>query len=227
VQEQCHGTLIDQSRLPRPNYEEAQLLGEKIQTVSRLLAGSKIESSVAILNSYDSRWSIEFERDYNDFDYIDHFNHYYRPLAVNNICVDIISADETLDAYKLVIAPALITQNEKRVLNLTHFVEKGGHLVLTIRTEMKNEYSAVLPSRQPCPLAKLSVVEVNDYYALDQTVPIEGKRLNGFSHQWSERLKMLDQENAIPISCYRKANGWLDGQTAIAVHPFGAGRLIP
>ncbi len=222
-QEQYHGTLIDQSGQPRPFYEEAQLLGKQIQSVSGLLAGSKIKSSVAMLNSYDSRWSIEFQRHIDDFDYINHFNHYYRALVVNNICVDIISADETLDGYKLVIAPALLTLNEKRVTNLTNFVKKGGHLVLTIRTGMKDEYNTLLPSRQPGPLAKLSGVEVEDYYALDKSVPIEGKWLNGFSRLWAERLNLLDQQNALPISTYGRSNGWLDGQIAIAVHPFGAG----
>ena len=222
-QEQYHGSLIDQSGQPRPFYAEAQVLGKEIQSVSGLLAGSKIDSRVALLNSYDSRWSIEFQRHNNDFDYVDHFNHYYRSLAVRNICVDIISADETLDGYKLVIAPALIILNEKRVANLTKFVQNGGHLILTIRTGMKDEFNSFLPSRQPGALAKLSGVEVEEYYALDQAIPIEGQWLRGFGQHWAERLALLDQQNAVPISTYGKSNGWLDGHIAIAVHPFGAG----
>ncbi len=224
-QEQYHGTLVDQSGKPRPFYEEAQVLGKQIQSVSGLLAGSMINSRVAMLNSYDSRWSIEFQRHHCDFDYVTHFNHYYRPLAVNNVSVDIISADESLDGYKLVIAPALNILTEKRVTNLTNFVKKGGHLVLTIRTGMKDEFNALLPSRQPGALAELSGVEVEDYYALDELVPIEGEWLNGSSKQWAERLKLLDPQNAIPISRYGKSNGWLDGQIAMAAHPFGKGMV--
>jgi beta-galactosidase len=224
-QEQYHGTLVDQSGKPRPFYEDAQMLGKQIQSVSKLLVGSKINARVAMLNSYDSRWSIEFQRHHNDFDYVNHFNHYYRALAVNNIYVDIISADEALNGYKLVIAPALIALNERRVTNLTNFVQHGGHLVLTIRTGMKDEFNALLPSRQPGSLANLSGVEVEDYYALDELVPIEGKWLNGYSKQWAERLKLLDQQNAIPISRYGKSNGWLDGQIAMVTHPFGKGMV--
>jgi beta-galactosidase len=224
-QEQYHGTLIDQSGKPRPFYADAQTLGKQIQSVSGMLAGSRIDASVAMLNSYASRWSIEFQRHHGDFDYVDHFNHYYHALAVNNISVDIISADEALDGYKLVIAPTLVILNEKRVTKLTNFVEMGGHLVLTIRTGMKDEFNALLPSRQPGALAKLAGVEVEDYYALDEFVPVEGKWLNGFSQQWAERLKLLDQQNAIPISSYGKSNGWLDGQIAMAVHPYGKGMV--
>jgi beta-galactosidase len=224
-QEQYHGTIIDQSGQPRPFYEEVQLLSRQIQSVSGLLAGSKINARVALLNSYDSRWSIEFQRHHKDFDYVAHFNHYYRPLAINNIAIDIISADEPLDGYKLVIAPTLQILNERRMSNLTDFVQKGGHLVLTIRAGMKDEYNALLPSRQPGPLVQLTGVEVEDYYALDELVPIEGKWLNGNTKQWAERLKLVDLQNAIPISRYGKSNGWLDDQIAMVAHPYGKGMV--
>ena len=61
-----------------------------------------------MLNAYDSRWSIEWQRHHQDFDYVAHFNHYYRPLAGHNVTVDILSADEQLTGYRLVIAPALM-----------------------------------------------------------------------------------------------------------------------
>ena len=224
-QEQYHGTLVDQSGQPRPFYEEARTLGKEIQSVSSLLAGSTIEARVAMLNSYDSRWSIEFQRHHSEFDYVAHFNHYYRALSANNISVDIISSDEALDGYRLVIAPALLILNDRRIANLTNFVQRGGHLVLTLRTGMKDEHNALLPSRQPGPLAKLSGVEVEDYYVLDELVPVNGKLLNGYSKQWAERLKLLDQQLAIPIARYGKCNGWLDGQVAMAAHPYGKGMV--
>lgn len=224
-QEQYHGTLVDQAGQPRPFYAEAQMIGKQIQAVSALLAGSKVQNRVAMLNSYDSRWSIEFQRHHGDFDYVAHFNHYYRALAVNNVGVDIISADETLDDYQLVIAPALLILNDRRVTNLTNFVQRGGHLILTIRTGMKDEYNALLPSRQPGPLAALSGVEVEDYYALDELVPVEGRLLSGSAKQWAERLKLLDQDLAIPMARYGKSNGWLDGQCAMVAHPYGRGMV--
>jgi len=224
-QEQYHGTLVDQSGQPRPFYEEAQTVGQQIRSVSKLLSGSKVTARVAMLNSYDSRWSIEFQRHHSDFDYLAHFNHYYRALAANNVSVDIISADEALDEYRLVIVPALHILNDRRVINLTNFVQRGGHLVLTIRTGMKDEYNCLLPSRQPGALATLSGVEVEDYYALDELVPVEGRLLKGYSKQWAERLKLLDQDLAIPMARYGRSNGWLDGQVAMAAHPYGRGMV--
>jgi beta-galactosidase len=96
-QEQYHGTLIDQSGQPRPFYEEVQQLGRDFKAASNLLAGSAVKANVAMLNCYDSRWSIEWQRHHGEFDYVIHFNSYYRPLAVRNVNVDVISADEPLD----------------------------------------------------------------------------------------------------------------------------------
>jgi beta-galactosidase len=90
---------------------------------------------------------------------------------------------------------------------------------------MKDEYNALLPSRQPGALAELAGVEVEDYYVLDELVPLEGNLLSGTSKQWAERLKVLDSNMTIPMARYSKSNGWLDGQVAMAVHSFGRGMV--
>src|SRR5579859_218522 len=222
-QEQYHGTLVDPAGRPRPFYAEARQVGAELKHTTELIAGSTVPARVAMLNSYDSRWSIEFQRHHKEFDYVGHFNHYYRPLAANNVNVDVLSADEELTGYRLVIAPALAILTEQRVENLIRYVEHGGHLVITPRTGMKDAFNALLPARQPGPLAVVAGVEVEDYYALAEPVPVRGKWLNGTTSIWAERLTSVDGEQTIPISVYGKSNGWLDDQVALAVHPYGRG----
>jgi beta-galactosidase len=224
-QEQYHGTLVDQSGQPRPFYEEAKQLGLEFQAASELLAGSVVKSRVAMLNCYDSRWSIGWQRHHNDFDYVAHFNSYYRPLTTRNINVDIISADESLNGYKLIIAPALLIPDGERVAQLKEFVKDGGYLVLTARTGMKDEFNALLPSRQPGSLAEIAGVEVEEYYALLNPIPVKGNLFQGTSKIWAERLKILDPNLTIPVARYGAANGWLDDQVAITVHPYGKGMV--
>lgn len=224
-QEQLHGALVDQSGQPRPFYEEAQQLAGDFAATSDLLAGTVPVAEVALLNSYDNRWSIHAQRHHRDFDYVTHFNHYYRPLAVRNIATDVLSADASLDGYKLVIAPALLMLNETRALQLKAFVENGGHLVLTIRSGMKDDYSALLPMRQPGMLAMLAGVEVEDYYVLFEPVPVAGAGISGESALWAERLKVRDEAGTKVLARYGASNGWLDGQAAITSHPYGKGSV--
>jgi beta-galactosidase len=224
-QEQYHGTLVDTSGQPRPFYAEAQQVAGDFSKVSSLIAGSKVTAEAAILFDYDSRWSIRWQAHHQDFDYVEHLQHYYRPLAEQNIPIDIISADASLKGYKLVIAPALLILNDTRTANLKAFVRNGGHLVLTVRCGMKDEYNALLPMRQPGELAKLAGAEVEDYYALDEDVPVKGEGWMGRSALWAERLKVLDQGETKVLATFGKSNGWLDDQPAITQHAYGKGMV--
>ena len=221
-QEQYHGTLVDQSGQPRPFYEEVCELGQDFAAAADLLAGSTSASPVAMLNDYNSRWSIQWQPHHHDFSYVAHFNHYYRPLAARNIPVDILSADAPLDGYKLVIVPALLIVDEGRATRLKEFVRLGGCLVLTIRCGMKDNANALLPARQPGLLADLAGAEVEEYYALLDPIPVQGDWFAGTSQLWAERLHVLQADTQV-VACYGSANGWLDGQAAITVHPYGQG----
>ena len=224
-QEQYHGTLLDTSGQPRLFYAEARQLGKDFSSISNLLADTKIESNTAFLNCYDSRWSIRWQPHNNDFDFIEHLLHYYRPLAAQNISMDIISADETLGTYKLVIAPAMLILTDQRVAHLKAFVEAGGHLVLSLRSGMKDEYNALLPTRQPGALVEISGVEVEEYYALMTPVPVIGNGWKGASKIWAERLRVLDKDRTQVLAFYDKSNGWLDEQPAITQYHFGKGTV--
>jgi beta-galactosidase len=227
-QEQMHGTLVDQSGEPRPFYEEARQLGMDFAAVSELLAGSEVQASVAMLNDYDSLWSIQWQPHHRDFDYVEHFTQYYRPLAALNVPVDVLSARaltnvEKLAGYRLVIAPALLIQNQATVDALRAYVSQGGHLVLTARSGMKDEYNALLPQRQPGGLGEIAGVEVEDFYALQEPVPVTGTWFKGQSNLWAERLARTGKKEARVIARYRKSNGWLDDQIAVSVNGFGTG----
>ncbi|MBN1310367.1 MAG: beta-galactosidase [Anaerolineae bacterium] len=216
-QEQYHGTLIDQSGRPRPFYEEAQQLGKDLAAVADLLGGTEPAAQVAILNDYESRWSMSWQRQHRDFDYVTHLLNYYRPIAERNVPIDVISADASLDGYRLIIAPVLLIMDEKRAQALADFVKAGGHLILTVRCGMKDRANALLSARQPGPiLAGIAGVEVADYNILDEPVPVGGGWLTGQSHQWAERLNVLDEDVSV-IARFGKSNGWLDDQPAITV----------
>ncbi len=221
-QEQYHGTLVDQSGQPRPFFAEAQWLGRELKSVGHLLAGTRVSAEVAIINDYDSRWSILAQPHNADFDYVDHLVNYHRAFAQLGIPADVISTDAPLRGYDLVIAPALIILTEEWADKAKEYVQRGGHLILTARSGMKDEYDALLPFRQPGALAEMAGVEVEEYYSLLEPVPVKGNWFDGVSHLWAERLKPTN-ENTVVIARYGQSNGWLDDQVAITVNAFGRG----
>ncbi len=106
---------------------------------------------------------------------------------------------------------------------LKGYVSGGGHLVLTVRCGMKDEYNALLPQRQPGGLAEMAGVEVEEFFALDEPVSVLANWFEGKSSLWAERLVLIGKESARVIARYKKSNGWLDGQVAISVNSFGKG----
>ncbi len=222
-QEQLHGSLLGADGNPRPFYSEAQQLGRDFQALGEALTGTEPRNEVAILHSYDARWSINWQRHHQGFDPITHLLHYYRPLAAQNIGVDIISSEAPLEGYKLVIAPALVVLSETAAENLRAFVEGGGTLLLTVRVGQKDVHNALFPTLQPGPLRHLAGVETAEYYALDEPVPVEASwqgHQAGQSTLWAELLRPLDPNTQI-LARFGPSNGWLEGECAAALHRVG------
>src|SRR5262249_9762690 len=95
-QEQLHGSLLGADGNPRPFYQEVQQLGKDMAALGDALKDTTLQNEVAILHSYDSRWSLNAQRHQREFDPVEHLRHYYRPLAARNIGVDVISSEAEL-----------------------------------------------------------------------------------------------------------------------------------
>jgi beta-galactosidase len=224
-QEQYHGTLVDQSGQPRPFYADVKALSDDFAAASPVLIDTVPSAQAALLYSFDSRWAIQNQRHHRDFDYVKHFVHYYRPLAIRNIPTAAVSPDAPLDGYKLVIAPGLNVLTEQQANALSAFARAGGHLMLTVRTGMKDDANALVPMRQPGWLREAAGAEAEDYYALLEPIPVQAEGWEGQAQIWGERLNVLDSKSTRVLARYGAGLGWLTGQPAITVKDYGAGKV--
>jgi len=188
------------------------------------LRGTTPVSEVALLNSYDSRWAIDFQRHTTKYDQIALLKSYYRYLRPLSQSIDVISPDAPLDGYKLVVAPDLNVIPEDLARHLLEYVRDGGHLVLGPRSGMKDEFNALLPQRQPGFLADALGGRVEQYYALEKDFPVSGRWGEGQVTIWAEQLKTSAPDAEVLLR-YGKSNGWLDGQPAALTHKYGRGSI--
>jgi len=223
-QEQYHGTLVGSDGTPVPLYAEIAQLGKEFAKASPALAGTTVQSQVAILHSYDSRWAIQWQKHNDKYNPVEEILSYYGPLRVIAQSVDILPPTAALGQYKLVVAPGLNVLSEAAAKNLAAYVEGGGHLVLGQRSGMKDDDNSLQPERQPGPLVSLLGGRVEQYYALEKPIPIEGKWGTGECPLWAELLSAKDSGTEILIR-YGKSNGWLDGQPAAITRKAGKGRI--
>jgi len=223
-QEEYHGTLVGADGTPVPLYDEVAQVGREFEKAGPVLSGTEPHSDVALLYSYDSRWAINWQRHNQAFDPKEALLSYYGPLRALVHSVDIVSASAPLSEYKLVVAPALNLLTDAQAKNLMDYVRGGGHLVLGQRSGMKNDDNGLQPERQPGPLAEMLGGRVEQFYALDQTVPVAGDWGSGKGKIWAEQLSVKDPAAHV-LMRYGKSNGWLDGQPAAITKTLGKGNI--
>jgi beta-galactosidase len=222
--EEYHGTLVGPDGTPVPLYPEVAQLGEEFAKASPALTGTMVHSDVAVLHSFDSRWAVEFQQHNKAFNPIENLIDYYGALRAQAHSVDIVNPSDPLTQYKLVVAPALNLLSDAQAKNLIDYVQSGGHLLLGQRSGMKNIDNGLETERQPGQLAALLGGRVEQYYALDSTVPVSGDWGSGTTKTWAELLSTSSPDTQV-LMRYGKSNGWLDNQPAAITRHVGKGTI--
>jgi beta-galactosidase len=223
-QEEYHGVLVGADGTPVPVYDEVKQIGAEFEKAGPVLDGTIVDSQVAILHDYESRWAINWQRHNSAFDPVDNLVSYYASLRALSRSVDVVADTAPLGRYKLVVAPALNVLTPEAAKNLEAYVRGGGHLVLTQRSAMKDEDNSLYPQRQPGPLAELLGARVEQWYALDKPVAIDGEWGAGEDRVWAEQLSVSSPETKT-LMRYGKSNGWLDNQPAAVTRSVGQGSI--
>jgi beta-galactosidase len=223
-QEEYHGTLLGADGTPVPLYSEVAQVGKEFAKAGPVLKGTGVVSQVAVLQSYDSRWAINWQRHNKAFDPEGAIIAYYGAVRALAHSVDIVSPKVDLKQYKLVVAPGLNVISDDIAKNLIDYVKGGGNLVLGQRSGMKNDDNGLSVERQPGPLAELLGGRVEQYYALDKDVPVSGAWGSGETKVWAEQLSVKDPATKV-LMTYGKSNGWLDGQPAAITRKVGKGSI--
>ncbi|MFZ1973773.1 MAG: beta-galactosidase [Candidatus Acidiferrales bacterium] len=223
-QEQYHGTLLGADGTPVPLYAEVSQIGEEFAKVQSAFRDTAPASQVALLQTYDSRWAIEFQKHTDKYDQLGVLKSYYKNLYALAQSVDVISPYAKLDGYRLVVAPDLNVLPEDMAQHLLEYVRRGGHLVLGPRAGMKDQFNALLPQRQPGYLVDALGGRVEQYYALEKDVPVSGTWGSGEASVWAEQLKASAADTEVLLR-YGASNGWLDGQPAVLTRTYGKGNI--
>jgi beta-galactosidase len=223
-QEEYHGTLLGPDGTPVPFYGEVKEIGQDFAKVGDDLRGTTPVSQVALLYSYDSRWSIDFQKHTDKYDQLGLLRQYYAALRKRAQSVDVANPHSPLDAYKLVVAPDLNVMPQDMAQHLLDYVRQGGNLVLGPRSGMKDQYNALLTQRQPGYLVDALGGRVEQYYALLKDVPLSGDWGTGNGSVWAERLGASSPETKVLLR-YGQSNGWLDGQPAVLSRAYGKGHI--
>ncbi len=225
-EEYHRGQIVNADGTPAPIYEEMAQTGSEFDKAADALAGTSVHADVAIVYSYDSRWALEWQRNGKEppFNPVEELLSYYRPLHELGNTIDIVSPEDDLTHYKLVVAPGMQLMTAADAANLKRYVENGGNLVLGERSGMLDDDASRWPELQPGPLRSLLGGSVAQYFALPKPVPVSGEWGNAEARNYAEQLQ-VDDPAARVLMRFGKYNGWLDGQPAVITRKVGKGSI--
>ena len=131
--EKFHGAVIDHY-----GGSDTRVFNEVTETGASLIElkqviGSKVDSSAAIIYDMENRWAMEDAKGPRNEGLFYHESvlKSYQALRKAALNVDIINMEQSLDSYKLVVAPMLYMFRSGIETKLRTFVENGGILIMT------------------------------------------------------------------------------------------------
>lgn len=131
--EKFHGAVIDHSgRDDTRVFQEVTQLGDGLSKLSEIV-GSEVRASAAVIYDVENRWAMEDSQGpRNDgLFYHEAVVKSYQALRRQGLDVDVISEQQDISSYQLVIAPMLYLFREGIEDKIRRFVESGGHFVMT------------------------------------------------------------------------------------------------
>jgi beta-galactosidase len=227
-QEQLHGSVVGQDGEPRPAYGEICRIGAEFSKAAPLLESTSPEAEVAILNSYEARWAVGFQRHNKEYDFVGNLESFQRPLYKRSLGVDILSATADLKGYGLVVVPGLWILEQETARNVAAFVKAGGVAIIGARTGSRDQDNKMFPALPPGPLSGLVGVEVEDVFPQLAHVTVKaaaGSGLSGKAGVWLERLR-LKGKGAQILASFGKECGWLEDMPAITLRREGKGTVL-
>ncbi len=165
TEEYWHG-ILNHDGVPSRRYEEVARVGRELARIGDALRGAKSVNPVAMLMGYYVHWAHQLQPHSAAFNYWTHFRRYYDTLHSMGVGVDIVRPGASLQGYKLVIAPTLYLTDDPTREALREFVKKGGTLVATFRSFVKNLANVASDKTLPAGVDDLFGVLISEYDAL-------------------------------------------------------------
>lgn len=235
---------------PNPVYREAGVFGEEIERVGSSLINLSKRNRVVMLVSNASlsalnRFTIETgfpkPHPYEEGDssgllsYNDVVRRLYDALFELNVEVDFLPADDAdspefaqrLQAYDLVIVPALYCADDCLIDALHEYVHQGGHLVATFKSFFTDQNITVRHDRQPHGLTDVFGIEYGEFTRPDgvglewapDVFDLDG---SGIADPAESFMELLEPREGTNVLARYRHDAWKQ-YAAVTRHDYGQG----
>lgn len=221
--EKYHGAVIDHAgRDDSRVFLEVEQLGKELEQLGDTFLEGRTPSQVGILFDWDNWWALEYSAGPSvRMKYLDAVTDYYTAAFNQNVPVDIIGVEDSLDQYKVVIAPLLYMTKAGYDDKIRKFVKAGGTFITTYFSGIVDEHDLVITGGYPGRLRDILGIWVEEQDALP-----EGER-NHFHFEGQEYpaevlCDLMHLEGAEEISAYE--TDFYQNTPVITRNVFGEGQ---
>jgi beta-galactosidase len=223
------GVLTHDGRGDNRVYREISQIGEELQRLGPLLAGTTVKAEVCLLHSHPNEWTQKLPLQPNShFKQHDHLLLYYTAFHDRNMPVDFARAEEDLSAYRLVVAPSLRLYSAAEAERLREYVANGGTLVATCNTGLLDEHHIVPDSGFPNLLTEVFGLEVREFDTLapgeENHLAFRGTFPTSALHPGTLWCDLIEPKGCQVIATF--ARDFYAGQPAVTLHEYGKGRAV-
>jgi len=213
-----HG-LIDHSNVPGRRFEEFAALckeAEKLDAVCDM----QIKSDVAILYSPEDEYAFKIQPQTGNMYYMEQPMLFHGAFTKFGVNVDVIHQKADISQYKIVVAPEMYITDEEVVKQLYDFVEKGGTVILTNRSGVKDENNKCIMEQLPTVFRKLIGAYVEEYDPLGwDSATVEFT--DGNTYQCRQWCDVICPEEAETLAVY--GSEFYKGKAALTRNKYGKG----
>ncbi|UKS30754.1 beta-galactosidase [Paenibacillus sp. HWE-109] len=227
--EKYHGAVIEHVGHEHTRvFRECAELGSELQSISDKLLDTRINARVGIVYDWENRWAVELSSGPTvALKYVDEVHKYYDALFQQNIQADLISTEDELSNYDIVIAPVMYMVKKGYAQRIEDYVQAGGTFLTTFFSGIVNENDIVTLGGYPGELRNVLGIWAEEIDALfadqhNQIVLNEPFGALKGEYQCGLLCDLIHAEGAEVKAVY--AHEFYQGMPVLTVNKFGSGQ---
>ena len=203
--EKYHGAVIDHAgRDDTRVFLEVEALGKELMDLKDAFLEGRTPSETAIVFDWDNWWAVEYSAGPSVLmKYLDAVQDYYTAAFEQNVPVDIISVEDDLSPYKVVIAPLLYMTKAGYANKVNQYVDGGGTFITTYFSGIVDEHDLVFEGGYPGELRDVLGIWVEENDALPQGES-NSFTYDGVKYPATMLCDLMHLEDAQEVSEYEK-----------------------
>jgi len=218
--------VLDHDNVPRARFGEFEQEGQELQKIGPQIVGSKVVSSIAVIKDFEDEWVFDYQYLTKEINVGAVYNALFQAASEQRYNIDFVGPNADLSGYKLVFAPQLALMDNQLTERLQQFVARGGTLVMSAHSAIKDRDNAFTANTIPIGLTNLFGVELDSF----QTYQPPSDTNNAVR---------FDDGNVPPVDVFaevlhpttgrvigRWERDYFKDSPAVTEHPFGKGKAV-